>query len=183
MIKGGKGGSNTKTGLVFELETDLVTFLGKQTGYTTQKIEGYKYSYFILYNKEQVARTFPKNDLYTFLEKEHNITWSDVLSKRLLPDDALYVVLNNTVYIIEKKNQVVAGSVDEKLQTCDFKRKQYKKLFSRINFEVEYIYLLSDWFKQPAYKDYLDYIISVDCQYYFEYIPLQKLGLPVPKSK
>ena len=152
MIKGGIGGANTKTGLVFEIEKDLVTFLGKQVGYTTQKIEGYKQSYFILYNKEQVARTFPKNDLYTFLEKEHNLMWSDVLSKKLLPDDALYVVLNNTVYIIEKKNQQVAGSVDEKLQTCDFKRKQYKKLFSRLNFEVEYIYLLSDWFKTPAYK-------------------------------
>jgi hypothetical protein len=182
MIKNGKGGANTKTGLVFEIEKDLVVFLSKQSGYTTQKIEGYKQSFFILYNKKQVARTFPKNDLYTFLEKEHNLIWSDVLSKKLLPDDALYVVLNNTVYIIEKKNQQVAGSVDEKLQTCDFKRKQYKKLFSRLNFEVEYIYLLSDWFKNPSYKDYLDYIISVDCQYYFEYIPLQKLGLPVPKN-
>ncbi len=47
--------------------------------------------------------------------------------------------------------------------------------------EVEYIYLLSEWFKKPEYKDVLDYIISVRCSYYFEYIPLQKLGLPVPK--
>jgi hypothetical protein len=182
MIKGGIGGANTKTGLVFEIETDLITFLSKQKGYTTEKIEGYKHSYFINYENKQVARTFPKNDLYTFLENEYKLDWTKVLSKRLLPDDALYVVLNNTVYIIEKKNQQVAGSVDEKLQTCDFKRKQYKKLFSRLNFEVEYMYLLSDWFKSPAYKDILDYIISVDCQYYFEYIPLQKLGLPVPKD-
>jgi len=26
----------------------------------------------------------------------------------------------------------------------------------------------------------LDYVISVGCQYYFHYLPLQKLGLPVP---
>ena len=72
-----------------------------------------------------------------------------------------------------------AGSVDEKLQTCDFKKKQYKKLLSQINIDVEYIYLLSDWFKKPEYKDVLDYIISVGCSYYFNYIPLDKLNLPV----
>jgi len=182
MIKGGKGGANTKTGLKFELDTDLVKFLGKQPGYSTKKILGYKQSYFIFYKNEQVARTFPKNDLYTFLEKEHNLIWSEVLSKKLLPDDALYVVLNNTVYIIEKKNQQVSGSVDEKLQTCDFKRKQYKKLFSRLNYEVEYIYLLSDWFLSPSYKDVIGYITDVGCQCYFEYIPLQRLGLPVPEK-
>ncbi|MBR6952752.1 MAG: hypothetical protein IKI43_02890 [Campylobacter sp.] len=80
---------------------------------------------------------------------------------------------------MECKFQQVAGSVDEKLQTCDFKKKQYQKLMSHLNMEVEYIYLLSDWFKKPEYKDTLDYIISVNCQFYFNYIPLQKLGLPV----
>ena len=33
----------------------------------------------------------------------------------------------------------VAGSVDEKLQTCDFKKKQYQKLLSQLNMEVQYI--------------------------------------------
>ena len=51
---------------------------------------------------------------------------------------------------------------------------------SHANIDVEYIYLLSEWFKKPAYKDVLDYIVSVNCSYYFEYIPLTKLGLPVP---
>lgn len=88
--------------------------------------------------------------------------------------------MNNTLFIIEMKFQKVAGSVDEKLQTCDFKKKQYKKLMSAINVEVEYIYILSDWFRKPEYKDVLDYIISVGCQYYFHYLPLKKLGLPVP---
>ena len=58
--------------------------------------------------------------------------------------------------------------------------KQYQKLLSHLNIEVEYIYLLSDWFKKSEYKDVLDYIISVRCAYYFGYIPLEKLGLPVP---
>jgi len=60
------------------------------------------------------------------------------------------------------------------------KNKQYKKLFAPLNIDVRYIYILNDWFRHPSYKDVLDYIISVDCQYYFSYLPLHKLGLPVP---
>jgi hypothetical protein len=42
----------------------------------------------------------------------------------------------------------------------------------------------SEWFNRPEYKDVLTYINSVGCQYYFGYLPLQKLGLPIPeKSK
>lgn len=87
---------------------------------------------------------------------------------------------NNTINIIEVKHQKVGGSVDEKLQTCDFKKKQYVKLFSELNYKVEYIYILSDWFRQECYKDTRDYIIGVGCSYYYNYIPLHELGLPVP---
>jgi hypothetical protein len=99
----------------------------------------------------------------------------------LLPDNCIYVIINNTLFIIEVKTQHIGGSVDEKLQTCDFKKKQYIKLLSQLNVEVEYIYILDDWFRHEKYKDVLDYIISVRCQYYFNYIPLSKLGLPVPE--
>lgn len=174
MIKNGKGGGNTKTGLVFEGKTDLSTFLSKQKGYSVS--DGIVY-----YNGEKVARVFKKHGFYNFLE-ELNIDWKKIISKQLLPDDCIYVIVNNTLFIIECKFQQVAGSVDEKLQTCDFKKKQYQKLMSHANIEVEYIYLLCDWFKDPKYKDVLDYIISVRCQYYFEYIPLVKLGLPMPKE-
>ena len=37
MIKNGKGGGNTKTGLVFEGKTDLGTFLSKQKGYSVKE--------------------------------------------------------------------------------------------------------------------------------------------------
>jgi len=42
-----------------------------------------------------------------------------------LPDDAMLVIIRETLFIIEIKFQQVEGSVDEKLQTCDFKRKQF----------------------------------------------------------
>lgn len=115
-----------------------------------------------------------------FLES-NGINYKDHIWKKLLPDDSIYVLLNNVFYVIECKYQQVAGSVDEKLQTCDFKKKQYMKLLSKLNIEVQYIYILNDWFKKPEYKDVLDYIQSVGCDYQFNYIPLKRLGLPVPE--
>ena len=173
MIFGGKGGGNTKTGLVFEGTTDLSEFLNSQKGYRVQDGE-------VFYNEELVGRIFKKHGFYKFLD-ELNIEWKSLISKRLLPDDSIFVIIANTLFIIECKFQQVAGSVDEKLQTCDFKRKQYQRLLAPANIEVEYIYLLSDWFRKPEYKDVLDYIHSVHCYYFFEYIPLVKLGLPVPE--
>jgi hypothetical protein len=133
----------------------------------------------VYFNNELVGRIFKKYGFYKFLD-ELKIEWKSLISKRLVPDYSIFVIVANTVYIIECKFQQVTGSVDEKLQTCDFKRKQYQKLLAPANIEVEYIYLLSDWFRQPQYKDVLDYIHSVHCYYFFEYIPLVKLGLPVP---
>lgn len=173
MIEKGVGGGNTITGLNFEKETDILQLLKKKKGYEVK-------SNIIFYEKKEVARSYRKNALYKFLESQ-KIDYKKILSKKLLPDEALYVIINNTLFVIEVKFQKVAGSVDEKLQTCDFKRKQYAKLMAPLNIEVEYIYILSDWFRNPVYKDVLDYIISVSCQYYFGYLPLQKLGLSVPK--
>ncbi|MCD8372674.1 MAG: hypothetical protein LUD27_05170 [Clostridia bacterium] len=173
MIKNGKGGGNTRTGLVFEGKVDLATFLNGQPHYSVQANE-------VFYDGGLVARVFKKNAFYSIFLKELNINWKDYISKRLYPDDSIYVFSNNILHIIECKHQQVAGSVDEKLQTCDFKKKEYKKLMAPANIDVKYIYLLDEWFKDSKYKDVLDYIHSVDCDYYFEYIPLSRLGLPVP---
>ena len=177
MKKGGIYGGNTRTGLIFEGKTDLATFLSKQDGYRVENDEE------IFYNDELVARVFKKHKFYNVFLKELGIDWTKYISKQLLPDDSIYVILNNILFIIECKHQEVAGSVDEKLQTCDFKKKQYQKLMSKANIDVEYIYLLDNWFRDPKYKDVLDYIQSVGCDYYFEYIPLTRLGLPVPENE
>jgi len=57
MIFQGTGGANTKTGLVFEGETDLTQFLSSQSGYTV--INGKVY-----YKGEFVARIFKKHGFY-----------------------------------------------------------------------------------------------------------------------
>ena len=89
------------------------------------------------------------------------------LSKKLLPDECLININNKTVYIIEKKYQEVQGSVDEKLPNCDFKKKKYEQLFAELDYKVEFIYVLNEWFKNPRYKDILEYIQSVNCSIYF----------------
>lgn len=174
MKKGGIGGGNTKTGLNFEGQIDFITFIAKQKNYSVSGTN-------ILYKGKEVAMSFKKHGFYEYLQK-NGIEYKEFISKKLLPDDAIYVITNNTIFILEIKFQEVAGSTDEKLQTCDFKIRQYRKLLSQLNIEVEYIYILSDWFRKPAYKDVLDYILSIKgCSYYFDYLPLHKIGLPVPE--
>lgn len=174
MKKGGTAGVNTKTGLKFEGQTDLATFLNNQNGYEVKNGN-------VFYKGELVARVFKKYAFYRFLE-EYDIQWDKIIKRRILPDDCIFVIIENKLFIIECKFQQVEGSVDEKLQTCDFKKKQYQKLLAKANIDVEYVYLLSDWFKKEKYQDVLDYIHSVGCHYYFEYIPLNKLGLPIPEN-
>lgn len=176
MIKDGAGGGKTKSGLVFEERVDLISLFEKIDGYEVKETENKSGSY-IVYDGQVVARCFKKHEFYRFLE-EYEIDWKKYLSKQLLPDNGLFVIVRDTLFIIEIKFQAVAGSVDEKLQTCDFKRKQYAKLVKSLNWKVEYVYVLNDWFKHPSYKDTLDYIDCMNCHYLFNEIPLKWLGLP-----
>lgn len=173
MKKKGFGGGNTITGLKFERGKDILSILNKTKGYSIKRN-------IVFYLGKEVARSYRKYGLYKYLESR-GIDYGKIISKKLLPDEALYVIINNTLFVVEMKYQEVTGSVDEKLQTCDFKKKQYKKLMAPLNIEVEFIYILNDWFRKSEYKDVLDYVISVGCQYYFQYLPLQKLGLPIPE--
>ena len=185
MIKNGIGGSNTQTGIHFEGRVDIVSYLNAQVNQyrcieKPRNSKNQTMGFDIFYDEKCVAESFKKHELYRYLDSV-GINSNDILSKRLLPDDAIYVISKNTVFIIEVKYQEVAGSVDEKLQTCGFKLSQYKKLFAPLNHNVEYIYILNDWFKKPEYKDTLNYIIHMNCRYYFEYLPLHEIGLPVPR--
>ena len=44
------------------------------------------------------------------------------------------------------------------------------------NVNVEYFYVLNDFFDDPAYRDVLSYIEEVGCRYYFNEMPLNLLG-------
>lgn len=175
-----RGGAKTLTGLHFENKVDLQKLLGKIPGYSIEKVP-HKAGMGVFFDGKLIARCFRKHDFYTFLT-ESGVDWKKMLSKRLLPDDAMLVIVRETLFIIEVKYQQVGGSVDEKLQTCDFKRKQYMKLVANLGLKVEYVYVLNDWFKKPEYKDVLDYINSVNCHYKFNDLPLAWLGLPTREA-
>ena len=180
MKKGGEAGGRTITGLRFEKKVNILDLLESIPGYEVRK-NPEKAGFEVLFENKLVARCFRKNEFYNFLE-ENGINWRQIISKRLLPDDALLVIVRKTLFIIEVKYQEVPGSVDEKLQTCDFKRKQYMKLVQPLGLKVEYVYVLSDWFKKNEYRDVLGYINSVNCHYVFNEIPLEWLGLPLKEK-
>ena len=178
MIKGGTGRGNTTTGLRFEQRTDIRQIFENIEGYSIIESTN-RTGYEIWFNHEKLAYCFKKRELYRFLEQEpYCVNWQEHLSKRLEPDNALFVIVRDTLFIIEIKFQQVSGSVDEKLQTCDFKRKQYSKLVRDLGWRVEYVYVLNDWFRDPVYRDTLDYIHSMNCHYLFNEVPLAWLGLP-----
>jgi hypothetical protein len=129
----------------------------------------------LLRGGKKVGQLCEKNKIYKHILEPQGIDYKMIISKRLLPDEAILV--GDTMYIIEKKFQSGSGSVDEKLQTCDFKKKQYTKLLSTVGLEVEYIYFLNDWFLRAEYEDVKAYILEVGCSYYFDELPLEAIGL------
>lgn len=176
MIDGGKGGARTNIhGLAFERRVDLREVFNKLDGYEVKENDLY-------FDDKIVGKFYKKHGLYSGLLKEHKIDASKIISKKLLPDETLLVLKSNTLFIIEMKFQKTPGSVDEKLQTCDYKLKQYKKILRGSGIQVKYIYILNDWFRKKEYKDTLDYIKSVDCDYYFNELKFSVLGLPEVKK-
>lgn len=167
----GGGARTNENGLRFEQETSLEHAL-INAGYTITSRNTIKDEY-----NNCIGIIAPKHSFYKRILEPEGIDWQDYISKKLLPDEALLNFANNTVYIIEKKFQHDSGSVDEKLQTCDFKKKQYQKLLRDTPYDVEYLYVCNDWFEQPCYYDVHDYIHSVGCHIFYNAIPLNFLGL------
>lgn len=173
MKKGGIGGAKTVTGLKFENKVNLLTKIAEVPGY---EVKGNV----IYFRGKVLAYSYPKYALYNEFLAEHGIDYTEYVSKKYLPDEAIYFPEQNTMYIVEMKFQDVGGSVDEKLQTCDFKKKIYQKLFAKLKLNVEYTFILSDYFNKPSFDDAFRYIKEVGCDYYFGELPLSVLKFPMP---
>jgi len=72
--------------------------------------------------------------------------------KELIPDEVIIDPDNKRIFILEKKFQNRAGSVDEKIQSGEFKKWKYERMYAP-EYSIHYAYVLSDWFKQPCYND------------------------------
>ena len=167
------GGANTNLhGLKFEQDTELKVAL-ENNGYYVNPEDNSVYTP----NGELVGFNLPKRNIYSFFEHLNFLEWRNYISKQLFPDDAFFNVKTQKIYIIEKNWQSTAGSVDEKLQTCDFKREEYERMFNPINIEVSYIYILNDYFLQEKYDDVKKYILSHGCKFFFNELPLKDIGL------
>ena len=105
MISGGFGGSNTTTGLRFETRVDLDDVLMSIHGYEVKPMPR-QAGKGVFFHGQLLARTFKKYEFYEFLE-EQGIDWKKYLSKRLLPDNSLLVIVRDTLFIIEINFSIV----------------------------------------------------------------------------
>lgn len=174
MKKGGTGAAITyQNGLKFEREVELADLL-ESRGY---KLVENEIGNAVFLEEDELGILLKKYGLYRFLDSK-GIDYKDYISKRLLPDNAFVNFKNNTFYILEVKFQSTSGSVDEKLQTCHYKLRQYNKLLSKLGYIVKFSYILNDWFKDLGYRDTLGYVEETGCSYYFTELPSSDLGLP-----
>lgn len=165
----GGGAKTNANGLYFEQTTDLESAL-KKSGYNVLDHRVY-------HDNQIIGLSVQKYSFYKLFLEPNNINYKQFNSKQWLPDECLVNYTTNTVYIIEKKFQNTSGSVDEKLPNCDFKKKEYEKLCHPIEYSVEFLYVFNDWFHKKQYRDTLAYIKDVRCNYFFNTIPLDFLGL------
>lgn len=139
----------------------------------------------IFYFDKKVWEIFKHNSLYKLFLEPKWINYKNYISAKLLPDSAIYIIIKNKLFIIEIKKQGWWWSTDEKLQTSDFKRKQYQKLTLKLWIKVEFCFILDEFFKHPRYNDVLNYIVAIGDKYFWwstlplEYMWfLEYLGLP-----
>jgi hypothetical protein len=169
--KSGGGANPNINGLSFEGRTSLIESLksNPEIHITNGNI--------INYRNKKIGYYTEKHHFYNSFLSENKINWQKINSKKYLPDSVIVNEIKKIVYIIEKKYQAGSGSVDEKLQTCDFKKQIYKKLIDKTGYKTEYYYLLNDWYHKNKYDDVKKYIISVGCKYFINKIELEELGI------
>ena len=171
----GGGSATNETGLTFEEYIDNV-FSNQISKSENISLDGNK----IIKDGKVYASRYSKHKLYNMLCVELGIKWKEILSKKLLPDDAILVHDTNTIYIVEKKYQKSSGSNDEKIQTAPYKILQYNMLFEGTGIKVDFCYVLSDWFKienNPSYRNMLKYLDDHKVKYYYNELPLNHIGL------
>ena len=155
----GAGGKKTnKNGLLFEntslfSENKIITceqhFINKKC-----------FEKFILNNQTYYNST--KYSLYNLIPDYDK----DVCkNKKLIPDEFFVNLEQKQIYILEKKFQQTSGSVDEKIQSADFKRFHYKKIFP--NYSIHFSFVFNDWFKKNKYKSEFEYFNLQNIQFFF----------------
>lgn len=142
----GAGGANTnKNGLKFEEKTCIEPYLEKKDFdkicFKSKNKNSYYYQY--IYDDNKKIIYFTKAGFKMYFKEIFNIsTYKE-------PDEGYLLINNNKYYlkILEKKNQNVNGSVEEKLKTGDFIKQEYELMINNneknINFNVSFAFCVS----------------------------------------
>lgn len=148
----GAGGHMTNhNGLNYEEITSL------NTEYEVlQNTRGNNFSKIKFSMNDKIFIKLCKSDLFNYMKKKNELSDITPASGCKKPDEVYLDEENNKLFIIEKKFQQTPGSVDEKIQTGVFKKFHYSQLFK--NYDIKYIYCLSDWFKKKEYSSVLEYL-------------------------
>ncbi len=140
----GAGGANTNiNGLSFEEKTSIEPYLEKYKYIKKEiKIKQRKGVYYEYNNNDITIIYFKKNSFKLYFEKEFKI------NTYRQPDEA-YLINNKGTFILkilEKKNQNVEGSVEDKLKTGAFNRREYElmvNIHNEYKFTVIYCFCVS----------------------------------------
>ncbi len=156
----GAGGAKTNhNGLDFEDKTSIENDLEKLK-YVKKEIKiNKRKGYYYQSTKDNVDIIYftkgCKNSFKLYFEKEFNI-----ITYRQ-PDEAYLIKTDNKyiLKILEKKNQNVEGSVEEKLKTGAFNRREYELMVNNTeyNFTVVYCFCVSKFLENKLESDNIKY--------------------------
>jgi hypothetical protein len=187
MKKGGTGGSHTaRAGSSFEIKTDEDLMRELNTlGYDEtilHKLRGHKgpiHGRTMELNTGETIEIYYKSGIYKLFFKPRGIDYRDYFSARLEPDTAIFSPQSNVLTIIEKKQMTTAGSVAEKLQTCDYKKDYYEKLVQDLGIKVEIKWVLGKYFEdqKAQLKSVYEYMLSKGSTYHFHKLPVNDLNI------
>lgn len=103
--------------------------------------------YYRFRNKRDIYKIFKNESLYRYMKRIGQYNRSYRLNH---PDEAILNEYNRTLVLIEKKCQMVSGSVDEKIGLGHVKLLNFNKMYK--NYDITYIYLLNEWYRKPKYR-------------------------------
>jgi hypothetical protein len=143
MVKGGKGGGSTRTGLIFEKNVkypELPEGFNYKSGKFNEVVNNYD---------EEIGVWIVKAEIYRYIDKffpQIDLGEYESGTDRKEPDKCFINNNKKKVFIFEVKYQENDGSVDEKITNFGYLLDYYQGLFEPSGYEVEIVYVLSEWF-------------------------------------
>ncbi len=148
----GAGGSNTnKNGLSYESLKSINNEYNIIRNENTHKVVTFS-------NSDKEFITGSKNEFQKYMNKKETTNLSiKMLHGTKEPDKWFVNEIDEKIYILEFKFQQIGGSVCEKLQSPTNK---IRRLNRRFNYDIEYIYALSPWFRLNCEAEIEDFDID-----------------------